>query len=48
MIRMEGMGGGGGEEKDELHVCFPSSEKSLLNIICKVLSTFTNPYTTKI
>ena len=39
MITMEGTGGGGGgreEEKDELHVCVPSSENSLLNIICKV------------
>ena len=46
MIRMEGIGGGGGG--DELRVCVPSSENSLLNIICKVLSTFTNPFTTKI
>ena len=49
---MEGMwgggGGGDGEEKDELHVCGPSSDNSLLNIICKVLYTFTNPFTTKI
>ena len=49
MIRMKARGGGGGEEgKDELHVCLTSSENSLLNIICKVLSTFTNPFTTKI
>ena len=48
MIRMEGMGGGGGEEKEELRVCVPSYENSLLNIICKVLSTFTYPFTTKI
>ena len=33
MIRMEGTGGGGGEEKGELHVCVPSSEKSLLSIV---------------
>ena len=32
MIRMEGMGGGGGG-KSELHVCVPSSEKSLLSIV---------------
>ena len=56
MIRMEGMvrggggGGGGEEEKHELHlpICVPSSENSLLNIICKVLYTFTNTFTTKI
>ena len=47
MIRIKGRGGGG-EEKDELHVCLLSSENSLLNIICKVLYTFTNPFTTKI
>ena len=41
-----GGGGGVGEEKDELHVCGLSS--ALLNIICKVLYTFTNPFTTKI
>ena len=41
-------GGGGeqgvGEEKDELHVCLPSSDNSLLNIVCKVLYTLTNPF----
>ena len=47
MIRMEGTGGGG-EEKDKRHACVPSCENSLLNIICKVLYTFTNPFTTKI
>ena len=48
MIRMEGMRGrGGGEENDDLHVCVPSSENSLLKIICKVLYTFTTPFTTK-
>ena len=50
MIRMEGTGRGwgGGEEKDKLHLCVPSSENSLLNIICKVLYTFTYPFTAKI
>ena len=58
MIRMKGTAGGGGggggsegsrlEGKDELHVGVPSSENSLLNIICKVLCTFTNPFSFKI
>ena len=48
MIRIEGKWGPVGEENDELHVCGLSSDNSLLNIICKVLYTFTNPFTTKI
>ena len=46
------MGGGGGgvvgEQKDELNVRVPSSEDSLLNIICKVLYTLINPCTSNI
>ena len=50
---MEGMGGGGGvsgfgEQKDKLQLHVPSSESSLLNIICKILYTFTNPTITNV
>ena len=37
-----------GEQKDELNVRVTSSDNSLLNIICKVLYTVTNPFTTNI
>ena len=50
---MEGMGLGGGgsgvgEQKDKLQLQVPSSESSLLNIICKILYTFTNPTITNV
>ena len=43
---MEGGGWGRavvGDQKGELHERVPYSENSLLNIICKVLHTLTNP-----